>query len=436
MRARTLLRLLRLTAPGDIFLYYVKIIVLIGTSAIYLTTQEKDIKILFLLAFAISAEIFTFAVNDLFDAELDSLDPGTRNPLARGEISRRATVFFVLILLAISIFLLSLLPLRSIFLGVAGYVLSFTYSWGIRAKLKPLLDLVYHGALNTFPFVMGYTLYESFDETCLLLSFVIFLAGIVPQIMQEIRDHDVDRVFGKTTVIMLGKRKSLALCLGLLLVWFLVVATVLDWLLYFPITLYGFRIPFQFIVFPPLSLFLSMPLIQGITSEVHQKDVYQRFRKRGLAVLLIVVSISAVIFTHSSTMFFYGDPDFMNYVVRLDARTFIAGTESWNVAFIRFRYLDEANHYYLILHKNGMLELTKVVASEKTFLAFVKTDLSPFDWHRFEIILEGPSIKVSVDGALYLDVPDGSISKGMVYLRSQDSAILALFIEVEVYSLQ
>lgn len=405
---------------------------MIGVS-ILSTSEEIDIKILVLVAFAISAEIFTLVVNDLFDAELDALNPETRNPLARGEISKRVTVIIGLIFLTSSVFLLFFLPLRSMVLGIAGLILGFTYSWGVRAKLKPFLDLIYHGVLNTFPFVMGYTLYGSFDETCLLISFGIFIVGAVPEIIQEIRDHDVDRFFGKTTVVMLGKRKSLTLCLGLMLVWFLVVATVLDKLLFFPVTLWDFRVSFQFLVLPPLSFFILTPLIQGIVSEEYQKDVYKRLRKRGLVVLIILVSSSIAVFAYSSTMYFYGDLDYENYVVRLDVRTVIAGPESWNVAFIRFRYLDEANHYCLLLHKNGVLELTKVVSSERAFLVFVKTDLSPFDGHSFEILLDGSSIKVSVDGALYLDIIDDSLSKGMVCLRAFCSAVLALFKEVEVY---
>lgn len=432
MRAHSFLRFLRLMGASDLFLHYLKLVALVGASTLSITSQV-DTKILVLVAFTISAEIFAFVVNDLSDAELDVLDPETRNPLARGEISKRAAVIIVLIFLTISVFLLFFLPLRSIALGIAGLIFGFTYSWGIRAKLKPFLDLAYHGVLNTFPFVMGYTLYEPFDENCLLLSAAIFLVGAVPEIMQEIRDYDVDRVFGKTTVVMLGKRKSLILCLGFMLVWFLVVAKVLDRLLSFPITLFGFRVPFQFLVLPPLSLFLLTPLIRGILSEAYQKDVHKRLRKRGLVVLIILVSSSAAIFTYSSMTYLYGDPDYENYVVGLDIRTVIAGPESWNVPFIRFRYLDEANHYCLLLHKNGMLELTKVVASERTFLAFFKTELSPFDWHSFDIILNGPSIKVSVDGALYLDLIDDSLSKGRVCLRALDSTILVLFKEVEVY---
>jgi hypothetical protein len=79
------------------------------------------------------------------------------------------------------------------------------------------------------------------------------------------------------------------------------------------------------------------------------------------------------------------------------------------------------------------LELTKVVNSEKTFLRFVETGLSPFDWHSFEIKLYGDSIDVLVDGVLYMDVKDGPLSRGTVCLTGICSARLAFFKEVKVY---
>lgn len=397
--------------------------------------MEIDFKIFILVAFAMSAKIFAFVVNDLSDVELDALSPLNRNPLSRGEISERTTAIVALIFLTLSVSLLFLLPLNSIIIGFAGLTLCFTYSWGVRAKLKPFLDVAYHGVLPTLPFVMGYTLYKPFDETCLLLSIAVFILGAVTEVMQEIRDYDVDRTFGKTTVVVLGKRKSLTLCLGFMITWFLLLAAVFDRLLFFPVTIRGFIIPFQFLILPPVSMFISTPLIRGIMSKKYQKVVYEKFRKWGLVVIVILISSSFAIFVHGFKIYLYGDPEWENYTVKLKVRTVISGPENWSVAFIRFRYTDEDNHYYLLLSKDGVLELTKLVESMKTFLAFVKTNLSPFEWHYFEILLEGPSIKVLVDGSIYLTIIDDSLSKGMVSLRSICCARLALYKDVEVYSI-
>lgn len=430
--ASDFLRLLRLTDVSDIFLHYVKLVALIGVSTISLSSRGIDFKIVILASFAISVEIFAFVINDISDADLDKLDPRTRNPLARGGVSERGAVFVALLFLTISVFLLLLLPLGTIALGVSGLILSFTYSYGVRAKLKPFLDVVYHGALNAFPFAMGYTLYNSFDETCLLVSVTIFLLGMVPELMQEIRDHHVDRAFGKTTVVALGIKRSLTLCLGLMIALFFVVAAVLDRVLFFPIILGELRIPIHFVTLPPLSLFVLTPLFRGIRSEAHQTALYERLGKRWLVVFIILASSSSTIAAYSSVVYTYGDAEWGDYVVRLDVRTVIAGPERWSVAFIGFRYSDDSNHYHLLLYQDGVLELAKTVGSKKTYLNFVRTDLSPFDWHRFEIALKGPSIKVWVDGAQFVDVVDDSLSNGVIRLSGFYSARLAFFKNVEV----
>lgn len=427
-----ILRLLRLTSVNDFFLHYIIIIVFVAVTFTSLEAQI-DSKFPILIAFSVSSALFGCAVNDLFDAEIDELNPESSNPLARKEIAKKTMVLIILIFLAVSVFFLSLLPPRIAPLGVAGLILDFTYSWGVRARLRPLLDILYHGAHCALPFVMAYTLYMKLDETGLLVTAIIWIGGAVSELMREVRNFEFDRNFGKTTVVMLGVRKSLFLCLGLMLTWLSLIWIASERIFFFPLTFADFSLPSQFLVLPPLSFFILMPIIKGIQKEAFQTDTRVRFRKRALYVLLILISSSVAVFSYSSTIYNYGGLDWENYVVGLDARTVIAGSESWGVAFIRFRYMDEANHYYLLLHRGGTLEFTKVVASEKTFLRFVETDLSPFDWHNFEIVLDGPRIRVSVDGVPYMDIEDDSLPNGMVCLTGICSAKLAFFKEIEVY---
>jgi 4-hydroxybenzoate polyprenyltransferase len=424
------LRLMRLTDWSDFFLHYVKLIALLGISALFFTSQRIDLAFLFLTAFTITAEIFAFVVNDLSDAKLDALDPETRNPLVKGEISTRGVTCVMLISIVVSVSLLSFLPLRSKVFGVAGLVLSLAYSWGVRAKLKPFLDIGFHGVLNVFPFVMGYTLYRSFDETCLLTSSAICIIGAVTGLLAQLKDYDYDGTFGKSTAVFLGKRRAISLSLGLMSVWFILFARVFEGLISFPVPLFGIRVPIQFLVLPPLSIFILMPLIRGILNESYQTEVYGEVKKRGLIILVILIFSSVGVLAYSSKSHFHGDPQGGDCIVRLNVRTVIAGHESWSVAFIKFRYTDEANHYYLLLDQDGVLELTKVVDSEKTFLTFVGTGMSPFDAHRFEIKLKGSLIQVSVDDVLYIELSDKSLSKGNVLLSGLCCARLAFFDDV------
>ena len=156
-------------------------------------------------------------------------------------------------------------------------------------------------------------------------------------------------------------------------------------------------------------------------------------KKRGMIVFIIVFFSTIGVYVYNSTSYCYGNKYMDNYVVQLNVRTIIAGPERRDVAFIKFRYSDNANHYCILLHRDGVLELTKVIASEKTFLKNVRTSLSPFDWHRFEITVEGSSIIVSVDDIKYLDIIDDSLSKGMIHLRGFCNARLAFFNEVKIF---
>ena len=165
--ANAFFSLIRLTDFNGFFLDYITIVAVVGASGIAVTTKV-DMTLLLVMLFSLTAVMFAFVVNDLSDATLYMLNAKTRNPLARREMSKRTAAFIAIMFLAVSVFLLILLPFRIIPLGIAGLLLSSTYSWGIRAKFRPPLDVFYHASMCTLPLVMGYLLYRPFDENCLL----------------------------------------------------------------------------------------------------------------------------------------------------------------------------------------------------------------------------------------------------------------------------
>lgn len=130
---RAFASLIRLTGFGDLFLHYVKIVAVLGASAIAATSQI-DGMLLFLIVFSISAEVFAFVVNDLSDVQVDSMNINTRNPLAAGMMDKRTATSVAIIFLIISVSVLMLLPSRIVLLGIAGLFLSLTYSWRIRSS--------------------------------------------------------------------------------------------------------------------------------------------------------------------------------------------------------------------------------------------------------------------------------------------------------------
>lgn len=399
------LRLIRLTDFNDLFLHYVKIAAIVGASAIA-AISRVDMMLLLLIVFSVSAEIFAFVVNDLSDAKLDMLNTNTRNPLARGEMTNKAAAFIAIVFLAISIFLLMLLPSRIVPFGMAGLFLSLTYSWGVRAKFKPPIDVVYHGSMFALPFLMGYLLYRPLDENCLLGSFSICIVGAVAELMQEIRDHDVDTAWGKTTATVLGKKKSLTLCLLLMIILGLLSFIIVDRTLSFSFNIWGSSVPFQLVALPLLSLLLMKPLISGIVTNAGQQLVYDRFRKRALVISVIVLCSSVAVVVYGCENSVDVAVSATNYSFDLAARTIVAGREGSDVPWILFDYVDQDNFYYLILHKNGILELGQTVnAKYEGYIASINTGLSPFQTNQFHVSANGTTIQVTLDKQYHLTAP-------------------------------
>ncbi len=167
-----------------------------------------------LLIFSVFSTTFAFVVNDLSDVKLDRSAGVLRNPVSTGELSLGGIISLALSFLLVSLASLFFLSLQTRLLGLVVIFLYFTYSWLVRAKARPILDIVYHGLCPAILTIMGYTKYRSFDATCFILASMVFFISAMSQILQEVRDYETDRKMIKTTVTLLGKRRSLILCLA------------------------------------------------------------------------------------------------------------------------------------------------------------------------------------------------------------------------------
>ncbi len=91
------------------------------------------------------------------------------------------------------------------------------------------------------------------------------------------------------------------------------------------------------------------------------------------------------------------------YTIFVKMRTLNAGGNNWDVARIRFRYINEDNYYALLLKKDGNLELAKMQdGTWHPYLANQDTGLNCSDWHEFKIISFRNETEVYVDGTRYL----------------------------------
>lgn len=243
-----------------------------------------DSKMVWLLMFSAFSTAFGFVINDLSDAELDRSAGVLRNPFSTGELSNGKGIILAVFLLLVSTMALSSLNLKNQLLGLIVIFLYFTYSWIVRAKARPILDVAYHGFSLAILATIGYAEYRSFNIVSLLLASLVFFLSVISQILQEVRDYETDRRVVRTTAILLGKKKSLILCLA-----FFTSAIMITIILLF----YG-TIPFEILLLSPLAYFIMVPIIQAIRNDEHE-SMLRKIRERRLIMIaaLIVTLILA-----------------------------------------------------------------------------------------------------------------------------------------------
>jgi 4-hydroxybenzoate polyprenyltransferase len=248
-------------------------------SGLVLANPPIGFSIVFLILFAWFSSAFGFAINDVSDVEIDKLVKKIRNPISIGKISRKKGILYSLIFLSLSLIFLPLLGFSTKIFGLIYLVLIGTYSVGIRAKAKPILDVLYHGTCFSVLTIMGYIQYRSFDITCLLVAMTVFFLSGMSELLQEIRDYESDKKMITTTVTMLGKKRSLLLCLS----FFIIVIFI-----FFTSSIYGV-IPQLFLAFTPLAYFIAAPIIKGIQNEEYQEKMHKKISTRAplIAILLI-----------------------------------------------------------------------------------------------------------------------------------------------------
>ena len=230
--------------------------------------------------FSAFSTAFGFVVNDLSDAELDRSAGVIRNPVSTGELSRGKCIVVALFFLLVSVIALSSLSLQNQLLGLVVIFLYFTYSWIVRAKARPMLDIAYHGLCLAILATMGYTEYRPFDVSCLLGVSIVFLLSAMSQILQEVRDYETDRNMIRTTVTSLGKRRSLVLCLTLFASAFSISLLLIS----------NGAVPLEVLLLSPLTYFIIAPITQAIFNEEYVDKMLREIRERRLIMIALLIA--------------------------------------------------------------------------------------------------------------------------------------------------
>lgn len=244
-----------------------------------------DSEILPVLLFVAVSSIFGFVINDVADAELDRKAGKLRNPVASGDLPVAAAWALVLFLLGVASLSIYLLSFLNRLLGILVIMLFGSYSFGLRAKTRPGLDVVCHASWSATYGVMAYSVYRPLDFVGAGLSVILFLLSMLAQLVNEIRDYDSDRGMIKTTVTLIGKKRALRACVVLL---FLVLA------LFVSVVLVG-GLPWILLVFSPSIIFFVAPIINALRNEQKEQDLMPAFVNRGTIIgLLLLVTYLAV----------------------------------------------------------------------------------------------------------------------------------------------
>jgi 4-hydroxybenzoate polyprenyltransferase len=251
----------------------------------FVARYPVDSRILPVLLFVAVSSIFGFVINDIADAELDRKAGKLRNPVASGDLSVAAAWVLVVVLLGLATLSIYLLSFLNRLLGILVIMLFGGYSFGLRVKARPGLDLVWHASWNATYGVMAYSVYRPLDFVGVGLSGMLLLLSMLAELVNEIRDHDSDRDMIRTTVTLVGKKRALKACVVLL---FLVLA------LFVSVVLVG-GLPWVLLVFSLSIIFLVVPIINALRYEQKEQDLMPVFVNRGTIIgLLLLVTYLAV----------------------------------------------------------------------------------------------------------------------------------------------
>ncbi|MEM1558355.1 MAG: UbiA family prenyltransferase [Thermoproteota archaeon] len=274
-RLKALQMLLRFHEYGPAF-------TLAGLFGSLFTFEQLELKTVWLVFFIASSSALAFVVNDISDRYVDSHSESPRNPISLGLITVKFASIVATVLLTASMLSLILLPANLTPVGLVVIFIAFTYSYGIRAKAKPPLDVLYHSIGPGLYVAMGYMTYRNLDSTGLILAIIAMLFSAVAELIQEVRDYAKDlKSAGKATVALLGEKPSLMLAN-------IIMATALILIVALGITDRRF---YWVLPLTPLASLLMHPMVRSLKEEGYRTRLPYELNRRGVVVALIVLLV-------------------------------------------------------------------------------------------------------------------------------------------------
>ncbi len=234
--------------------------------------MSPDIYIALIVVFGI--QIFLFASNDYFDRDVDALDPGKkkRNPVCDGRVTVggvKALLVATIIIPLLGAYYFGLWPL--IFTAITLFVYYYYTAPPLRFKNKVGLDVLSHATfINTFPYLFCLILLKDFTTGTIFLLAVFMMRSSMAQILQEVRDYEVDKLVEKNTVVVIGQKRAIWLVFSIFLT--LLISSIVLITTY---ELYGWGVSLYYIILPILSL-TYLPILYKLVKAKEYGDNIER----------------------------------------------------------------------------------------------------------------------------------------------------------------
>lgn len=274
-----------------------------------------------------------------------------------------------------------------------GVLILIVYSLYPICSGKAPFDAIHHALRYILIFILGYGSLGFFNATALLAMLAIVLFSFAGELLAGLGKRNDS---GKSIASFLGIKKSLTTIILLIFVASLMASLVLNHLFEFPIQISQTSIPFYIIPALAIDLYLAKPLIKA-RSEKHV-DPFHLTRKKEVVVVIVALLLILVMF-QTGRIGTKVAVTSRNFSFDVHIRTIIAGANSWDVPWIVFDYTNEDNYYYVVFHTDGVLELSqKIDGQYLRFISSVKTQLTPFQWNTFHVVLNETTVTVGLDG--------------------------------------
>ena len=160
---------------------------------------------------------FAFIVNDIEDADDDTLDSSkiNRNPVSCKLISKKTGYTFCLTIITLALIILAFINLGSLVAGVITLALGFLYSFkGVRLKSTPVFDLLTHSLmLAGMQVLLSYLAFGTTSLNKAILPIVaVTLISMYGALHNQLRDVVVDnktKINNTVKLISVHKTKTL-----------------------------------------------------------------------------------------------------------------------------------------------------------------------------------------------------------------------------------